>query len=99
MQVRGTRHALRVLQSADVSQWDWHEGQIMCHQTGKDRPKLGCVFLDFGLSFQSDPGFDADPGHARGDVFDVLCEDVKLDEELVKANFDPVEVWDYNLDV
>jgi hypothetical protein len=104
-QVRSTRHAISALQCADVSQHDWHSGQIMCmvirqNNDDPDAPQpqsVHCVLVDFSATTQS-----IEEEHHMNDDFGsclaVLMEtDLGLNPEIAWRNFGEREYWDLNM--
>lgn len=56
--MQSIRHGLRVLQRSDVSQLDWHLGQILCHfpksvTSSTEKPTPRAVFIDFSNTVQT----------------------------------------------
>ncbi|TFY79421.1 hypothetical protein EWM64_g4590 [Hericium alpestre] len=95
--IRSLRHAVRVLQYSDVSQHDWHLGQILClvpepDSPGEEAAPAHCVLVDFAQTRQSywkmDSQFANDAGEAMRTLLSVL------DEDLVWDNWAPREMWD-----
>ena len=50
-QVTSIRHGLRVIQCADISQHDWHPGQILCNLTLSSQAHA--VLIDFSATTQT----------------------------------------------
>jgi hypothetical protein len=63
------RHALRVLQRSDVSQHDWHQGQILCNLShASSPPQAHAVFIDFAATTQAiDVDIDVAVDHEKDD--------------------------------
>jgi len=103
--VRSTRHAIRALQRADVSQHDWHSGQIMCRVVRRnaddpDAPQaqsVHCVLVDFSATTQSIEEED----HMNDDFGSCLAvlmgTDLGLNPEIIWQNFSEREYWDLNM--
>ena len=67
-QMSSLRHALRVMQCSDVSQHDWHGGQILCNlrpSLPSSSPALAhAVLIDFSATLQT---LDLDVNLAKDD--------------------------------
>ena len=50
-QMTSIRHGLRVIQCADISQHDWHGGQILCNLLPS--PPAHAVLIDFSATMQT----------------------------------------------
>lgn len=86
---------VRALQQADVSQHDWHPGQILASR--HENEGLHCVLVDFArATFTIEPGVR----HAADDVNNclyVLCDEedgLGLPGSLVYEHFRWREPWD-----
>jgi hypothetical protein len=51
-QMTSIRHGLRVIQCADISQHDWHAGQILCHLSSSGS-QAHAVLIDFSATTQT----------------------------------------------
>ena len=51
-QMTSIRHGLRVIQCADISQHDWHGGQILCNFPPSSS-QAHAVFIDFSATMQT----------------------------------------------
>jgi hypothetical protein len=51
-QMTSIRHGVRVLQHADITQHDWHAGQILCHLPPSGS-QAHTVFIDFAATTQT----------------------------------------------
>ncbi|KII84946.1 hypothetical protein PLICRDRAFT_348607 [Plicaturopsis crispa FD-325 SS-3] len=93
--IQSARYALRALQSADISQWDWHEDQLLLYATPTLPPHLTCVFIDFELAVQSDPGYDSERRDDYGELEQILCKSrLGLRKRLMEQYWEPREDWD-----
>jgi hypothetical protein len=45
------QHGLRVMQCSDISQHDWHAGQILCNRSSQTQAHA--VFIDFSATTQT----------------------------------------------
>ena len=106
VQIQSARHAIRVLQRADISQYDWCSGQwIVAPYPGSSDhagPSLACVLVDFALTSQGDVWSDALKQDDWGDMADALYldkpEDAQMDgvsRALLKQWYAPREEWDF----
>jgi len=98
--IQSIRHAVRALQCADVSQHDWHTGQIMCntsverHSDEPLAPSAHCVLIDFSSTTQSVEE-EIHRTDDFGDILRILLEpSTQLDAELVWKHFSTRESWD-----
>ncbi|KAK7678313.1 hypothetical protein QCA50_018661 [Cerrena zonata] len=94
--VQSLRHAVRVMQCVDVSQHDWHLGQILCNTvSSNDETRVHCILLDFS---QMSVSLDQQEFHRLDDFgrcLQILCNPKSgLDAELVWDNFGTREPWD-----
>ncbi|CAL1712994.1 unnamed protein product [Somion occarium] len=99
--IESCRHAARVLDLADVSQRDWHDGQIILY-TNPTTELDHAVLIDFASTTQT---WLPDEVNYIANYFGVLHVllggqgDIGLDTELVWKHFgepddwDPLEVW------
>ena len=51
LQMTSIRHGLRVIQCADISQHDWHGGQILCNHSPSSQ--VHAVLIDFSATTQT----------------------------------------------
>jgi len=95
-QIQSCRHAARVLDVADVSQRDWHHGQILLH-TNPVTKVDHAVLIDFASTTQT---WEADDRNLLNSYFSVLHVllgrrgDVGLDSQLVWKYFGDPDDWD-----
>ncbi|KAI0081038.1 hypothetical protein K474DRAFT_57056 [Panus rudis PR-1116 ss-1] len=106
--IRAARHALRVLQYADITQRDWTDEQFIPSPYGSaDRPLLNCVLIDFSNAFQSDRYYDIERKDDYGEMSYAILLDLDPEqgevppeerdgcpEELIREEFGPREEWD-----
>ncbi|KII84948.1 hypothetical protein PLICRDRAFT_179264 [Plicaturopsis crispa FD-325 SS-3] len=93
--IQSARHALRVLQSADVSQWDWHEDQLLLYVTPTLPRHFACIVIDFETAVQSDPGYDSERCDDYGELEEILCApQLGLRKKLMEQYWEPREDWD-----
>ena len=53
-QMTSIRHALRVIQCSDISQHDWHAGQILCNLSrSSSPPQAHAILIDFSSTTQT----------------------------------------------
>lgn len=84
---------MRVLQYSDVSQLDWHGGQILCIT---EPTTTHCVLIDFASAFQT---LDSFYHHGKDDY--AKCLEILLDpkhgmdNELVWTQYEERETWDF----
>jgi hypothetical protein len=101
IQIKSVRHAVRALQCADVSQHDWHQGQIMCNilsdcpaqdPSGPLAPVVHCVMVDFSTATVN----VTEEIHRSDDFGDCLVILLRcgFDGELVWKHFGERESWD-----
>ena len=96
-QIKSARHAVRILQCADLSQHDWHSGQILCNvrtlPTGESQAH--CILIDFA---SVTVGLEEQDAHREDDFsgcLAALCEEiVGLDADLVWDTYGKREPWD-----
>jgi len=95
--IQSARHALRVLQYADISQLDWSTEQWICTSSPSDtasNPTLTCVLIDFSLTAQGDRYKDGYKIDDYGYMADELQE-AGIPVELMRKWFSPREEWDF----
>ncbi|OAX36559.1 hypothetical protein K503DRAFT_290660 [Rhizopogon vinicolor AM-OR11-026] len=95
--IESARHALRVLQYADISQLDWSSEQWIstpspCHTTSNST--LTCVLIDFALTAQGDRYKDGYKEDDYGGMADMLDE-ARIPADLIRKWFGPREEWDF----
>lgn len=97
VQIRSARDGIRVFQYADISQHDWHRGQILMYRTtnGDNKPSVYCVFIDFASCTQSTASCEQ---HTRDDLirnaYTLIGPDHALSPELVAQIYGHRELWD-----
>jgi hypothetical protein len=64
-QMTSIRHGVRVLQHADITQHDWHAGQILCHLPPSGS-QAHTVFIDFAATTQT-LDLDVDLSNSKDD--------------------------------
>ena len=99
-QVQSLRHALRVIQYSDISQHDWHLGQVLCNPVetrsqALDGSNVHCVLVDFS---QASVSIDQQEFHRVddfGQCLRTLCNPKSgFNADLVWENFGSREHWD-----
>lgn len=85
-QIQSCRHGARVLDVADVSQRDWHAGQILLH-TNPTTKLDHAVFIDFASTTQT---WETEELNFLNNYFQVLRILMRK-----KTGFDPELVWKY----
>ena len=87
---------MHALQRADLSQHDWHDGQILCNiNTSSRDPHVHCVLIDFASVTTGLKEQDAHRGDDFSDALQVLVRpSVGIDPDLVWDNFGKREPWD-----
>ncbi|OBZ76071.1 hypothetical protein A0H81_03276 [Grifola frondosa] len=96
--VQSARHAVRVLQYGDISQHDWHAGQILAHHapTASDPDRVHCVLVDFSAATQSLYLSENHRDDDFGDCTEALIEEgTGLFEDFVMEHMGTREVWDF----
>lgn len=63
VQIQSMRHGVRILQYVDISQHDWHGGQILIRRSTMV-PAVHCIFIDFAACSQNLTGGE---DHAEND--------------------------------
>ncbi|KAK7688658.1 hypothetical protein QCA50_008196 [Cerrena zonata] len=95
--IRSARDGIRIFQYADISQHDWHRGQILIYRTanGDNKPSVHCVFIDFASCTQSTAAWEE---HTRDDIlnsaYSLIGPDDVLSPELVARVYGRRELWD-----
>ncbi|KAK7688650.1 hypothetical protein QCA50_008188 [Cerrena zonata] len=95
--IQSARDGIRVFQYADISQHDWHRGQILMYHTtnGRNKPSVYCVFVDFASCRQSTAAREHD---TRDDLiesaYSLIGPDDALSPELVAQIYGHRELWD-----
>ncbi|KAK7688730.1 hypothetical protein QCA50_008269 [Cerrena zonata] len=89
--VQSTRHGIRILQYADISQHDWHRQQILIcrHESSVHR-----VFIDFAACTQSLGGWQEHTSDDVGGSAYSLIGNGVLSQEWVAQVYGHREVWD-----
>ena len=96
LQIQSCRHAQRVLNAGDVTQRDWHRGQILIH-TNAATGLPYAVLLDFANTTQT---WDVEAPNYMGNYFDMFkvllshWRRVALDADLVLDQFGDPDDWD-----
>ena len=96
LQIQSCRHAQHVLDAGDVTQRDWHRGQILIHMNAVTGLPYA-VLLDFANTTQT---WDVEAPNYMGnyyDMFEILlgCRaPVGLDADLVLDHFGDPDDWD-----
>ena len=96
LQIQSCRHAQRVLNAGDVTQRDWHRGQILIH-TNVVTGLPYAVLLDFANTTQT---WDVEAPNYMGNYFDMFkvllshWRPVALDADLVLDHFGDPDDWD-----
>lgn len=85
------------MQCADISQHDWHLGQILCNTIESNgETRVHCILLDFS---QGSVGLDQQDFHRVDDFAEclrILCDpDSGFNADLVWENFGLRESWDH----
>ena len=102
-QIRNARHAVRVLQYADIAQIDWTPDQFIVarypSEDHREDPSLACVLIDFALAKMGDIFYEAEKDDDWGDLAASFILDKDDNEdgcelELVRKYYDPPEPWD-----
>lgn len=96
LQIQSCRHAARVLDVADVSQRDWHNGQILLY-TNPTTKLDHAVLIDFASTTQTYESHQLNYLSNYIDTLYVLLGrqgDVGLDPELVWQYFGEPDEWD-----
>lgn len=95
-QIQSARHASRILDLADVSQHDWHPGQILI-RTEPSTQIDHAVLIDFASTSQTVASDDRILLQNYVGMFSVLrgrAGPVSLDEQLVWKYFGEQDNWD-----
>ncbi|KAJ8593597.1 hypothetical protein M405DRAFT_879263 [Rhizopogon salebrosus TDB-379] len=95
--IQSARHALRVLQYADISQLDWSIDQWICTHSPSPTASdltLTCVLIDFSLTAQGDCHKDGRKEDDYGGLADRLHE-AGIPTDLIRKWFGPREEWDF----
>jgi hypothetical protein len=105
-QIKSARHAVKVLQSLDISQLDWYSGQLMVVPAPfpSASSSLGSYYhaalIDFAACSLTGSAYNGHRTDDYGDVQEILVdadEGVGLRKELVRKWFGGRERWDYYL--
>ncbi|OJA13472.1 hypothetical protein AZE42_04412 [Rhizopogon vesiculosus] len=91
--IQSARHAVRVLQYADISQFDWSIEQLDLHGTNIT---LACVLIDFALTGQGDCYKDRHHADDYVNMADELHE-AGIPADLIRKWFGPREERDFYL--
>ncbi|TFK31769.1 hypothetical protein BDQ12DRAFT_671616 [Crucibulum laeve] len=93
LQIQSCHHAARILDVADVSQRDWHNGQILLC-TNETTKADHVVLIDFASTTQT---WDSDEPNLIENYFGilrVLLTDVGFDLDLVWKHYGEPDDWD-----
>ncbi|KAF8348694.1 hypothetical protein F5887DRAFT_951448 [Amanita rubescens] len=98
------RHGLRVMQYSDVSQLDWHPGQILCNippSMSSDSSQAHAVLIDFSATTQTlDPDVDLSNLDDYGSCASAIARLTGMDTKWVCEYWDRDEMkrecWDAN---
>ncbi|KAK7693027.1 hypothetical protein QCA50_002592 [Cerrena zonata] len=89
--IRSTRHGIRILQYADISQHDWHRRQILIY---RHESSVHYVFIDFAACTQSLGGWQEHTSDdIEGSAYSLIGNGV-LSQEWVAQVYGHREVWD-----
>jgi hypothetical protein len=96
VQIQSCRHGVRLLDIADVSQRDWHSGQVIL-TTDPTTHADHAVLIDFASTTQTWEPQELNHIHNYFHMFRVLLGrvgDVALDSNLVWEHFGEPDDWD-----
>ena len=110
LQIRSARHAVRVLQYADIHQEAWLQDSIVATVppgVGLAQPSLACVLVDFAFTVQSDVSHDVDSTTESlhddwGWMADSICIGGRrknadgVSADTIKKYYALREAWDFN---
>ncbi|KAJ3558842.1 hypothetical protein NM688_g693 [Phlebia brevispora] len=104
--IQSARHAVRVLQYADITQYDWSGNMAQMVVTPSPgtlddgEQALSCTLVDFALAKQSDVFFDVekedDYAHmASAIIINVDGNEDGVEAQLMREYYGPREEWDF----